>query len=112
MKRVAGFARPSTEAHGRLPPGDRHRRSEAILVRVTARDGVLDAARVLAARSPDGTFTVDDVVRFLRQRGSTYAESTIRTHVTSRMCANAPDHHASVFADLLRVSHGQYRLNT
>jgi hypothetical protein len=61
---------------------------------VTARDEVLTAARHLAARSADGTFYVADVVRHLRASGSDYAEPTIRTHVTSRMCADAPDHHA------------------
>jgi len=30
-----------------------------------------------------------------------YAESTIRTHVVSRMCATAPDHPAVVYRDLM-----------
>ena len=77
---------------------------------MTAHDEVLTAARELATASPDGTFTVEEVVALLRHKGSTYAESTIRTHVTSRMCANAPDHHAVVFRDLIRVDHGRYRL--
>lgn len=45
----------------------------------------------------------------LRRRGSTYATSTIRTHVVSRMCANAPDHHARTYDDLERVADGRYR---
>jgi hypothetical protein len=44
----------------------------------------------------DGMFTVNGVVSELQRRGSRYAEATVRTHVTSRMCANAPDHHAAV----------------
>lgn len=78
---------------------------------MTARDDVLAAARLLAARSADGTFTLDDVLRETRQAGSRYAESTIRTHVTSRMCASAPDHHGVTYGDLLRVDRGRYRLN-
>ena len=62
-----------------------------------------------ASRGSDGTFGPQDVVEELRRRGSTYAESTIRTHVVSRMCANAPDHHARTFDDLVRVSDGRYR---
>ena len=78
---------------------------------MTARDEVLAAAKRLAATSADGSFTVDDVIHVLRQAGSTYAESTIRTHVTSRMCANAPDHHAVTHGDLYSLGGGRYRLN-
>ena len=77
---------------------------------MTARDEILDAARHLTSGSADGTFTVDDILRHLRTSGSTYSESTIRTHVTSRMCAEAPTHHATKYADLSRVSYGRYRL--
>ena len=77
---------------------------------MTARDDVLAAARVLAAKSTDDTFTVDEVVRYLTQRGSRYAESTIRTHVVSRMCADSPDHHAKIYADFQRLDRGRYRL--
>jgi hypothetical protein len=41
---------------------------------------------------------------------SEFKESTIRTHVVSRMCANAPENHAVVYADLERVRPGYYRL--
>lgn len=77
---------------------------------MSARDEILAAAQELTGRSPDGTFGIDEVVRALAERGSRYAESTIRTHITSRMCANAPDHHAKVYNDLLRVGTGRYRL--
>ena len=77
---------------------------------MTARDEILAAAEELAGRSPDGTFGIEEVVRAMPERGSRYAESTIRTHITSRMCADAPDHHAKVYADFLRVGSGRYRL--
>jgi hypothetical protein len=77
---------------------------------MTARDEVLAAARRLSGASPDGTFTIDEVLSRLREEGTAYAASTIRTHVSSRMCANAPDHHAIVYHDLFRVSEGRYRL--
>ena len=78
---------------------------------MTARDEVLSAVQHLASDSDDGTFTLGDVLTLMHERGTRYADSTIRTHVTSRMCANAPDHHAIVFRDLKRVEPGRYRLN-
>ena len=78
---------------------------------MTARDGVLLAAYQLADASPDGTFTVDEVTDALKAAGTIYKESTIRTHVVSRMCANAPDNHAVTYDDLVRVGEGRYRLD-
>jgi hypothetical protein len=76
---------------------------------MTARDQVLAALPDIEARSADGSFSPQDVVDELRRRGSNLAESTIRTHVVSRMCANAPDNHARTYDDLQRVSDGRYR---
>ena len=45
----------------------------------------------------------------MRRNGSSYRESTIRTHVTSRMCANAPDHLAVTYQDFIRTDVGRYR---
>jgi hypothetical protein len=77
---------------------------------VTARDDILAALPSIVARSVDGSFQPQDVIDELRRRGSAYAESTIRTHVVSRMCADAPDHHARTYDDLERLAHGRYRL--
>lgn len=77
---------------------------------VTVRDDVLKAAQKLAIDSADGSFTVGEVIDEARRQGSTYKESTIRTHVTSRICVDAPDNHAVTYPDLLRVDHGRYRL--
>lgn len=78
---------------------------------MTCRDEVLSAAHALTHSSPNGEFTVDDVLNFLKRKGTQFKESTIRTHVISRMCANAPDNHETTFADLRRVGYGRYRLN-
>ena len=77
---------------------------------MTCRDEVLKGAQELSQLSPSGEFSVDDVVAYLRRKGSAYKESTIRTHVTSRMCANAPDNHAVTYDDLERAARGTYRL--
>ena len=76
---------------------------------MTARDEILDALPVICSRTADGTFTSEDVIDELGRRGSRCAPSTIRTHVVSRMCANAPDHHARTYDDLERVANGRYR---
>ncbi len=76
----------------------------------SARQEILTAARKLASRSPDGSFTLEQVIAELRHAGTRYAESTIRTHVTSRMCAVSPDHHGTTYDDLERLDRGQYRL--
>lgn len=77
----------------------------------TCRAEVLKAAHRLASASSDGTFSPDEVIQLLRREGSSYQDSTIRTHVVSRMCANAPSNHAVRDPDLVRDSHGRYRLN-
>lgn len=76
---------------------------------MTARDEILAALPPVEARSADGLFSPQDVVDELRRRGSTYAESTIKTHIVSRMCATAPDNYARTYDDLERVSDGRYR---
>src|SRR5690242_3954114 len=75
-----------------------------------AREEILVAARKLADRSPDGSFTLMQIISSLRRAGTRYAESTIRTHVTSRMCADAPDHHGTTYDDFERLGGGRYRL--
>jgi GGDEF domain-containing protein len=75
---------------------------------VTCRDEIL--AVLPSVTASDGTFTAEQIVAAMRAHGSRYADSTIRTHVTSRMCADAPDHHARVYDDLVRVDRGLYRL--
>ncbi|GGN96519.1 hypothetical protein GCM10010112_87820 [Actinoplanes lobatus] len=76
----------------------------------TCREEILAAIADLLRRSGRDDFTLQDVLTEMRRRGSRYAESTIRTHVVSRMCANAPDHHGTTFADLERLDRGTYRL--
>ena len=76
---------------------------------MTAREEILAALPAICARSDEGPFTPQDVIDELRRRGSSYAPSTIRTHIVSRMCSDAPDHHAVTYDDLERVVEGRYR---
>lgn len=73
----------------------------------SARESILEA--IPAVTRSDGTFTLAALVKEVQRRGTSYAESTIRTHVVSRMCANVPDNHAVTFDDLVRVDRGTYR---
>lgn len=76
---------------------------------MTAREEILAALPGLVARLGRDTFTPAEMVDELQRRGSRMAPATIRTHVVSRMCADAPAHHARVFDDFDRVGRGLYR---
>ena len=77
---------------------------------MTAREETLAALPGLKARLGRDTFTPVEMIDELQRRGSQLAPTTIRTHVVSRMCADAPDHHARVFEAFDRVGRGLYRL--
>ncbi len=46
----------------------------------------------------------------MRKKDTQYKDSTIKTHITSRLCANAPNHHGATYNDLERTDRGTYRL--
>jgi hypothetical protein len=77
----------------------------------SCRDEILDAFKELTLLTGFEEFAVPDVIEMMRVRGTRYSENTIRTHITSRMCANAPNHHAVTYDDLIRTGKGLYRLN-
>jgi hypothetical protein len=76
---------------------------------MSCRTEVLLRARELIVSTGDDSFFGEDLVRYMRQKRSRYSISTIRTHVTSRMCANAPSHHATRYPDFVRIGRGRYR---
>ncbi len=76
----------------------------------TCREQVLRAARAVMRQAGRETFTAAEVVGHLKAEGSSYSENTIRTHVNSRMCLDAPANHDVVYPDFRRVARGQYRL--
>jgi hypothetical protein len=75
----------------------------------TCRDAVLDAFRRLERRHGRGVFKLEEIVNEVLAHDRQFKESTVRTHVTSRMCADAPDHHDSVYDDLERTARAHYR---
>ena len=76
---------------------------------MTAHEEIREVAHALASKATDGEFTLAEVLATMKARGSHYAESTIRTHVTSRMCVNAPHHHAVVYQDFWCIDRGSGR---
>lgn len=74
---------------------------------MTCRDEILTYLR---ENSPDGEFSINDVVRGMKSRGTKYEEATIRTHIASRLCVNAPDNHDPTYDDVERIGRGTYRL--
>lgn len=75
-----------------------------------ARAEILDAVRRVTTRSGRSTFTLAEVVS--EMRNSRYAESTVRTMVTSHLCAQAQGPGVDGHADLDRVGRGVYRLRS
>ena len=70
----------------------------------TVQREVLEAARRVAGE--DWTFRLADVVRELAHLN----ESTVRKHVTSRCCVNAPRHHQHRWPYFRRVGRGLYQV--
>jgi hypothetical protein len=71
---------------------------------------VLAAANNVVASKGVNEFTPDEIIQELHRAGSSCADATIRTHVVSRCCRNAPDHHAKVYDYFERVGPGRYKV--
>jgi hypothetical protein len=62
------------------------------------------------AKTRREAFSIGEILDYMRKTGSPYPDSTIRTHIVSVMCANAPHHHGVKDRDLERIDRGIYRL--
>jgi hypothetical protein len=78
--------------------------------RVTCRDEILTAAKAIVSKTGKNAFSIGDILTEMHRRRTTYADSTIRTHITSRLCMSAPAHHAVRYEDLVRLDRGRYAL--
>jgi hypothetical protein len=77
---------------------------------LTCREEVLGAVRAVVRDKGHNVFTADEIVNRLRDSGSGFAESTIRTHVTSRCCRNALRNYVVTYEDFERIKPGIYRM--
>ena len=76
----------------------------------TCRDEILEAAKAVMQSTGMDHFAIPDVISYMTKAGTRYSESTVRTHIASRMCADAPENHAVTYRDLIRTGRGEYRL--
>lgn len=73
---------------------------------MTVQEEVLNAARRICAERGSWTFTPNEIVRALPHLDA----GSVRTHVTSRCCVNAPAHHAHRWDYFRRVRRGMYEI--
>src|SRR6188768_1377371 len=69
-------------------------------------DEVLESARRLCAERGTSDFAPDDIVRALPHLNP----RTVRTHVVSRCCVNAPTNHPHKWDYFKRVGRGRYEI--
>lgn len=74
---------------------------------MTCRAEVLVAVIALQARNGGQPVIPVEIVNEMTRSGGRYAESTVRTHVTTHMCSNAAN---PQWSDLRRVDRGLYVL--
>jgi hypothetical protein len=82
----------------------------AVVYERTARVEILDAMRSLSRRHGRRDFSPAEIIGEARLMGSEHPDSTLRTHVVSAMCINAPPNHAVRYDDLERIAPGRYAL--
>jgi hypothetical protein len=75
-----------------------------------ARKEILAAARAVVEGTGLAEFTIADVLLEMRRRGTRYADATIRTMMSSHLCAESLGNGIAGHADLRRVGRGTYRL--
>ncbi len=103
---LAGLANPSDH-----PRSARRSPAEArtgYYGRSPCRDLILESMVDLELKTGETQFGLDRIVKNALRLSDAYRESTLRTHVTSVMCADAPAHHLNHSDDLRRVSRGIY----
>lgn len=79
---------------------------------MSCRGEILDCVQRIIIQKASNEFTIEEVLDDMRTRETEYSVSTIRTHITSRLCVNAPAHHAVRYPDFERTARGTYRLAT
>lgn len=77
----------------------------------TCRGEILSAIQRLQIRNGGKPVSPIEIIREMNRVGTVYPDTTIRSHVVSAMCVNAPRHHATDWPDLRRVDRGLYVFN-
>ncbi|MBB6451632.1 hypothetical protein HNQ94_000053 [Salirhabdus euzebyi] len=80
------------------------------MVKRTCREEILQVVHSIVKERNKNEFTISEVIKLMKQRDTIYAEGTIRTHINSRCCSNASNHHGTVYNDFERIEYGKYKL--
>jgi len=78
--------------------------------KMSCRDEIIECAKDVMRKSGQSKFSIQEIIDCMFNKKTDYKKSTIRTHITSRMCIDAPQNHAVTYPDLERIGHGEYRL--
>lgn len=76
----------------------------------TARAEIVAAMKSLTTRTRNPAVTVVEVVEELRRNGSRFAEPTVRTMLTTHMCADVSGRGIAAYDDVERIGDESYRL--
>ncbi|MGR6898321.1 DUF7669 domain-containing protein [Rummeliibacillus sp. BSL5] len=79
--------------------------------KTNCRDELISAVISLVKDKGKNEFTINEVIEYMNKLNTKYKESTIRTHIASRCCVNAPRHHVTVHNDFRRIGKGVYELH-
>jgi hypothetical protein len=107
---VADFVGERGEMPPASPASGGQVRGSGVGREATCRAEVLAAFDRLERRHGRNVLAPVEIVQEVLAVTDRYPEHTIRTEIVSRMCAEAPVHHAVAYDDLERVGRGQYRI--
>lgn len=77
----------------------------------TYREQILAAACQITQSKNQNEFTISEVLNYFSKQNISYNPRTIKTHISSRMCSNSPDHHGVTYNDFTRIKRGLYKIN-
>jgi len=76
----------------------------------TCREELLLATREIIKAKGVNRFTIKEAVEYIKRNNTTFKESTIKTHITSRCCSNAANHHTVTYNDYEALGNGEYKV--
>lgn len=74
------------------------------------REEILSAVRIIIARKGKNEFSTQEVIQEMGLSNTKCANSTIATHISSRLCRGKNKHHGTTYDDLEGIGEGIYRL--
>ncbi len=76
----------------------------------TCREELLTIIKDFVKNKGENKIYLSEIIKLAKEKKINYSESTIKTHISSKMCKNSPQHHQTKYNDLERISRGLYRL--